>query len=617
MDRRAFLAVVLTFMLLIAWQYFVIGPKSREIARRRAIELQQKRRADSLKALEERAEADTSRAAPERGEPFTAQAEEGEGTTQSFFDDTGSYFKEQKIQVVTERLKLTLSSLGGEVVEAELLDFVKSNGDVVELVPDTARGGFAVDLIESGKRVELSDVHFDVMVNGYHVSGDSTVYLGEGSDSVEVVFIRRGSDGGKVGKAYIFRRRGYDFDLRVAIRREGALSRTTDYELRWGAGLEVTERNRKYDLRQFASLGMIGDEFYQEALRKFGKVKEKAEEGTVIWAGARTKYFLVASVVSPESRRSGKLLLRGDAKADRVGFGVMYPFRGDPRIVEDHYRCYIGPLDMKGLKAYGVGLERTIDLGKLRFLSILILKFTLFLRKFIPNYGIIIIILSVMTKLLFYRLTHKSFKSMKDMQRLQPKIEELKARYKDDKERLNREMMKLYKEAGVNPLGGCFPLLLQLPVFIALYNVLRNTIELRGAHFVWWINDLSSPDILFTFNATIPFIGNEFHLLPILMGGAMYLQSKLGGSPTGGGAPGQSAMMSTMMPILLTFFFYSMPSGLVLYWLVNNVMTIAQQYVVHKEVEAEERAAESSEPAKGKKKGKKNIPVETKSKHYH
>jgi YidC/Oxa1 family membrane protein insertase len=156
--------------------------------------------------------------------------------------------------------------------------------------------------------------------------------------------------------------------------------------------------------------------------------------------------------------------------------------------------------------------------------------------------------------------------------------------------------MKLYKEAGVNPLGGCLPLLLQMPVFIALFNVLRNTIELRNAPFMLWINDLSSPDVLFSFGASIPFVGSEFHLLPLLMGGLMVLQTKLGASPTGEASPpGQTKMMSTMMPIVLTVVFYGMPSGLVLYWIVNNILTIVQQYYVHREVEKEERETAAKE----------------------
>jgi YidC/Oxa1 family membrane protein insertase len=211
--------------------------------------------------------------------------------------------------------------------------------------------------------------------------------------------------------------------------------------------------------------------------------------------------------------------------------------------------------------------------------------------RFIPNYGVIIIILSVLTKVIFYRLTHKSFKAMKDMQRIQPKLKEIQEKYKGDRDRQNKEVMKLYKEAGVSPLSGCLPLVLQMPVFIALYNCLSNTIELRGAPFVGWINDLSVPDTLFSWKATLPVIGSEFHLLPILMGGAMFYQSKLGGSPTGDAAPAaQSKMMMYLMPIIFTIFFYGMPSGLVLYWLVNNILTIAQQYYAQKELEREDAA---------------------------
>jgi YidC/Oxa1 family membrane protein insertase len=151
--------------------------------------------------------------------------------------------------------------------------------------------------------------------------------------------------------------------------------------------------------------------------------------------------------------------------------------------------------------------------------------------------------------------------------------------------------MKLYKEAGVNPLGGCLPLLLQMPVFFALYSVLSNTIELRGAPFVGWIKDLSTPDTLFSWKQSLPIIGNEFHLLPILMGAAMIFQTKTGGSPTGDTVPAaQTKMMTYFMPVIMTVFFYSMPSGLVLYWLVNNVATIIQQYFVQKELDAEEAA---------------------------
>jgi YidC/Oxa1 family membrane protein insertase len=207
----------------------------------------------------------------------------------------------------------------------------------------------------------------------------------------------------------------------------------------------------------------------------------------------------------------------------------------------------------------------------------------IWMHHFIPNYGWVIIIISVLTKVLFYRLTHKSFKSMKEMQDLQPRLAALKVKYGDDKQRMSQETMKLYKEAGVNPLGGCLPMVLQMPVFVALFNVLKYTIEVRGAHFVGWISDLSQQDVLFTFPVTLPLIGNAFSLLPILMGISMYAQSKLGGSPTGGPSATQPPGMTVLLPVVFTVLFYKMPSGLVIYWIINTVLSVAQQYYIHRD----------------------------------
>jgi YidC/Oxa1 family membrane protein insertase len=313
----------------------------------------------------------------------------------------------------------------------------------------------------------------------------------------------------------------------------------------------------------------------------------------VVWAGARTKYFL--SAVLTGTQRTGTLGMIGDKEISQVGWSVTYPFSGDPRMVRDDYVLYTGPQDMQTLREYGVGLDKTIDLGWMPVLSKPALRLLIWMYSLIPNYGVVIIVLSVLTKILFYRLSHKSFKSMKDMQRLQPRLKALQDKYKDDKNRLNQETMKLYKEAGVNPLGGCLPMLLQMPVFIALFGALRFTIELRNAPFMLWIQDLSSPDVLFDFGFKLPMLGSEFHLLPLMMGAGMFLQSKLsGGSPTGEPATGtasQQKMMQTLMPIVFTVLFYNMPSGLVLYWFVNQVFSALQQYWVHRQIEAEDAVA--------------------------
>jgi YidC/Oxa1 family membrane protein insertase len=193
----------------------------------------------------------------------------------------------------------------------------------------------------------------------------------------------------------------------------------------------------------------------------------------------------------------------------------------------------------------------------------------------------------VLTKVLFYRLTHKSFKSMKQMQDLQPKLQALKEKYGDDRQKMSQETMKVYKEAGVNPLGGCLPMLLQMPVFIALFNVLKYTIELRNAPFVGWITDLSQQEVLFHLPITLPLLGDAFSLLPILMGLSMFAQSKLGGSPTGGPSGATPPGFQTMLPIVFTVLFYKMPSGLVIYWIINTVLSVAQQYYIHREPQSE------------------------------
>jgi YidC/Oxa1 family membrane protein insertase len=585
MDKRSLLAIALTFLILIGWQALFVAPKQKEIARQRMTELREKERADSIAALSSgpaKEEAPAASQVPDTIPVMPASAP-------AFLLPGGPAGAPARVTIATEEMTVVLSSAGGEVESVTFRQFKRRDHSPVELVPADAQGGLVLGLLQDGGWKKLSGLRFEALVDGVPVVDSARVELGPGRDSVRVVFRRSGPSGEYVEKRLAFSRTGYAVGLRITLRREGEMARSTGYSIGWESGMAPTEANLRIEYMKFAALGMVGGELYQAPMNKFSKETRRAYDGTIVWAAARTKYFLSALIAAEESRSSGTLALLGDRSREFVGYSIAYPFRGDPRRVEDSYTWYVGPLDMKSLKAFDVGLERTIDLGRLRFLSLGILKLMIWMGRFIPNYGVVIIILSILTKLLFYRLTHKSFKAMKDMQRIQPKLKEIQEKYKGDRDRQNKEVMKLYKEAGVSPLGGCLPLLLQMPVFIALYNVLSNTIELRGAPFVGWINDLSVPDTLFRWGTSVPLIGNEFHLLPILMGGAMVYQSKLGGSPTGEGVPAtQTKMMSYLMPVIFTIFFYGMPSGLVLYWLVNNVLSIVQQYFVQKELDAEE-----------------------------
>ena len=590
MDKRSILAIAITFLVLLLWQAVFIAPKQREFQRKQAVELREKKRADSLAAIARGAALpETLATAAKTAPPERAAAPAAAGESGFFFsgaDTVGG----ATITIVTDDVRAVLTSRGAELRRVELNHFLKKDKTPVEIIPDGKTGGFGLSFLRDGEWQGLSRLAFDAAVDGSAVKDSAEITLGPGKDSVTVVFNRKGSSGESIERRYTFHKSGYAIGLAVAIVREGSLASSSAYALGWTCGMAVTETDKRGDLSKFASVGGIGAEYYQVGVSKFSKETARSFDGTVVWAGARSKYFLSAIVTRPGARNTGTLTLRGDRAADYVGYSIGYPFRGDPRSVADSFTAYVGPLDMQILKSYNAGLEKSIDLGKLRFFSVFILKFMMWMKRYVPNYGVIIIILSVMTKLLFYRLTHKSFKSMKDMQRIQPRMKELQEKYKGDRAKLNEEMMKLYKTAGVNPLGGCLPLLLQMPVFWALFNVLSNTIELRNAPFASWINDLSAPDVLFSFGVTIPFLGSNFHLLPILMGVAMVVQTKLGGSPTGDGTPAaaQTKMMNFLMPIIFTVIFYAMPSGLVLYWLVNNVLSIVQQYYVQKQVETED-----------------------------
>ena len=239
-------------------------------------------------------------------------------------------------------------------------------------------------------------------------------------------------------------------------------------------------------------------------------------------------------------------------------------------------KLYFGPKLSSTLQELNIKAEKIVDFGWFDIVAKPMLWGMNWVNKYTRNYGIDIILLTILIKIIFYPLSLKSYKSMKEMQKLQPQIAKLREKYKGDKEKLNKEMMDIYKRKGINPLGGCLPMIIQIPVFFALYKVLIGAIEFRHAPFMLWINDLASPEDLFTFTAA----GFEIpiRILPLVMGVTQVLQQKMTPTPAD---PMQEKMM-LFMPIIFTVMFWGFPSGLVLYWLVNNVISIAQQFYINK-----------------------------------
>ena len=303
-------------------------------------------------------------------------------------------------------------------------------------------------------------------------------------------------------------------------------------------------------------------------------------DGNIDWVAVQSRYFI--STIIPEKSTEGTFHLvqkPGDLLAARL---IMPDAEIKPGTQQRfQFNIFQGPMSMRLLNSYGHQLGKALDFGMFDFLA----KPCLWLMNFIydnliPNYGIAIIILTLLTKVLLWPLGTKSYKSMGEMKKLQPLIKEIKEKYGDDRKRVNEETMALYRTYKINPLGGCLPMLVQIPVFFALYRMLYEAIELRHAPFFLWINDLSAPDRLFNFGFSIPFMDPPYGIpvLTLVMGGTMFLQQKM--SPPMGD-PAQAKMMM-LLPIVFTFIFINFSSGLVLYWLVNNIVSIGQQYYITK-----------------------------------
>ncbi|MFA6600614.1 MAG: membrane protein insertase YidC [Candidatus Omnitrophota bacterium] len=307
-----------------------------------------------------------------------------------------------------------------------------------------------------------------------------------------------------------------------------------------------------------------------------GKGFSTVEE--IDWAGVMTKYYAI--LLKPGWKAgSASYAIDGAMLEGRLKMTPIAVAPGEK--LEQQFFIYAGPKRYEVLKSFDLGFEGLLTRGFFGLLKTWFLVALKFFYGFTSNYGWAIILLTCVIKLIFTPLTHMSFESMKKMQALQPKLKALQERYKGDPQKLNREMMQLYKRNKVNPMGGCLPMVLQIPIFIAFYQVLNDAIELKGAGFVGWIHDLAAPDRLATFPVTIPFLGDSFNLLPLFMIVSMVWQQKL--TPQMGGTTEQQKVM-TFMPLIFGFAFYNMPSGLVLYWFVNNMLSIIHQTFVKRVV---------------------------------
>ncbi len=311
---------------------------------------------------------------------------------------------------------------------------------------------------------------------------------------------------------------------------------------------------------------------------KLGRISKKGFQvsGQIQWAGLLKKYFAV--LVKPDWKIiAQQAYFKPPTLWSQLKMEPLSLAPGEK--AAKGFLIYAGPQQYETLRKFDVDFEHVLSRGFFGIFKIWFLIALKFLTQFTHNYGWAIILLTLALKGAFTPLTHMSYESMRKMQALQPKLKSLQERYKKDPTKLQHEMMQLYRRNHVNPMGGCLPMLLQIPIFIAFYQVLNETVEIKGAPFIFWIQDLSEPDRLFHFPFMIPLIGQSFNLLPLLMLGSMVWQQKL--TPQAGATPEQTKMMA-FMPLIFGFLFYQMPSGLVLYWFINNMLTILHQTFIKK-----------------------------------
>jgi len=306
---------------------------------------------------------------------------------------------------------------------------------------------------------------------------------------------------------------------------------------------------------------------------------EKTASGLIAWISYQEDYFMTAFVPEAETQSSFLARMLDSGILEQTWSMAVQPIPSGNQF-SSRSTLYMGPRDLDLLKPIGGKLDLAIDFGWTDIIAKPLLYVLKFFNQYAGNYGIAIIFLTILIKILFWPLTHKSYKSMKEMQKIQPLMAKIREKYKGNREMMNKEMMSLYKTYKVNPMGGCLPMIIQIPVFFALFRILGNSIELRHAPFMLWINDLSAPDRLFNFPFAIPLMTppSGIPVLTLLMGASMFIQQKMTPTP---GDPTQAKIM-LLMPVIFTFMFINFPSGLVLYWLVNNVLSIGQQYRIIK-----------------------------------
>ena len=481
---------------------------------------------------------------------------------------------EQLVRVENEDVIAIFSSYGGLLKSLELKKFKTQNGG--DRIPVQLVGVGKADPFKASGALTLGRDDSINAVNflPFEIEGGD-INLKKSDSPKSLVFTYKGPDNSSIRKEYIINPSGYLFKMSLAIEKPRLLGFRDKITVGWMSPMVPTETDLGEDLGKFSAFYNMGVEVIEQSKFDNGKYNQ-INTGDTRWIANRSKYF--TDVVIAQKEQADEVLVKAvqDNIANREGkqfqwrqFGLGMSFLLSGESFSNDFTIYAGPLDYFTLQKIGYELGRLLDMGwsVFRPFGIAILWVFLKLHSILFNYGLVIALFAVIIKVIFWPLTRKSTVAMMKMKELTPRMAEIKAKYKDDPAKMNAETMKLYREFGVNPFSSCLPMLIQLPIFWALFSVMKNTIELRHAPLAFWITDLSMKD--------------PYYILPIIMGIFMFIQQKMTITDP------KQKMMIYMMPVIFTILFAGWPAGLVLYWTVFNIASVFEQMIIKRGMEAE------------------------------
>ncbi len=554
MDRRTFLAIFISLIIILVWHLMFSRPATPP---QKAAPPTATAPIVQTPKAETPAESQSAAAAPELQSLVAEQADQ----------------PLQELNIKTPLYNAILTNKGARLKSwllQEYYVYAPQNGDWWELTKNKLLGRYqkrplemvsaeALSLERYPLGLKFEDEQLTQRVNNaiWRVEDAQTTVTP--SHPAQVKLSYSDPSGWKFTKTFTFPADNYKPQIAIGVENISDTKRQLKYYLTWdySLGKESAEGN---DHSYSGPVFLEGESLTQP---KADAAEPFKHQGAISWAGLQNAYF--AALFIPQEVTSELLVQRDGAGNLSLGLSPPAAELALNQQISHKFDVYAGPQKEETLKQAGRELDKIVDYGWFAILAKPLKEVLKFFNSFTGNYGIDIILLTIVFKLVFWPLTASSFKSMQSMQQVQPKMAQLRKKHKDDPQTLNREIMELYKKHKVNPLGGCMPMLLQIPVFFALYKVLMVSIELRHAHFLpVWITDLSAHDPVF--------------ILPVLTGASMFLQQKMTPST---GDPSQAKIMM-LMPLIFTFMFLKFPSGLVLYWFVNNLLTIWQQYLNQK-----------------------------------